>query len=63
MKWILDVLLFNREEGWRDRISMRNGTAEGLNANGGVSDRCVTVELLTGEHFLVSIEVSKHEDY
>ena len=37
---------------------MRNGTAEGLNANGGVSDRCVTVELLTGEHFLVSIEVS-----
>ncbi|CAG7724249.1 unnamed protein product, partial [Allacma fusca] len=35
---------------------MRNGTVEGLTANGGVNHRCVTVELLTGETILISTE-------
>lgn len=36
---------------------MRSGTVDGLNANAGVNQRCVSVELLTGETILISIEV------
>lgn len=36
---------------------MRSGTVDGLNVNAGVNQRCVTVELLTGETILISIEV------
>lgn len=39
---------------------MRSGTVDGLNANNtGVINRCVTVELLTGETILIPIEVCK----